>query len=73
MNRANSKLFEAYSKRLAIADNVYSKTHEGAKLDESKKLMVAVSLNNINKLLTEGFNNSVGTQRADIDLIRCIL
>ena len=59
-------LLEAYSKRLAVADNVYASKHEGQKLSNSRKLLVATQLDNVNRFLNEAFNNSVGTQRADL-------
>lgn len=61
-------LLEAYKNRLATADTVFSKTRFGAKMDTSRKVMVAKCLENANKLLNEGFANSVGTQKADMGL-----
>lgn len=59
-------LLETYSKRLAVSDAVYGRLHEGAKMPTTRKVAVATLLNNVNKLMTEGFTNSVGTQRADM-------
>lgn len=63
-------LLEKYSNRLKVADSVYSKAHGGETMNESKKLMTAVCLNNISKFLTEALDNSVGTQRADMGAFR---
>lgn len=59
-------LLEAYGKKLAVAEAVYNKTHEGRKMSYNNKVTTAVVLNNINRCLTEAFANSVGTQRADM-------
>lgn len=59
-------LCEAYKKRLAISESVYSKTHNGENLSNAKKIAVARCLENINGFLNEAFNSSVGTQRADL-------
>ena len=58
-------LLEAYAKRLTIAEGVYSKSHKEA-MPQSKKLVLAKVLDNTSKFLNEAFNNSVGTQRADL-------
>ena len=63
-------LLEQFKGRLAIAEKQYSQTHNGEKLTESKKVATAVCLNNISKFLTESFENSVGTQRADLGLYK---
>ena len=59
-------LLEAYKKKLLVAESVYDKTHEGRKMSYNNKVTTAVMLNNINRTLTEAFNNSIGTQRADM-------
>lgn len=61
-------LFEAYKGRMQIAEGVYSKTHQGEKLPQFKKVLVAKCLRNVNRFLNEAFDNSVGTQRADMGL-----
>ena len=63
-------LLEAYKGRLSVADKIYSKTHQGEKLSESKKLMIASCLRNVNKLLDEAFDSSIGTQRSDMGAFR---
>lgn len=63
-------LFEAYKGRLAVAEKYYSKAHNGAQLGESKKLIIAKTLENTNRFLNEAFENSVGTQRSDMGLFK---
>lgn len=59
-------LLEAYKKKLLVAESVYNKTHEGRKMSYNNKVTTAVMLNNVNRCLTEAFENSIGTQRADM-------
>ena len=59
-------LLEAYAKKLAVAESVYNKTHENRQMSYNTKVTTAVLLNNVNRCLTEAFENSVGTQRADM-------
>ena len=63
-------LFEAYSGRLNIADQKYAAAHNGQKMNSQKKLLVAACLRNVDKFMNEAFNNSVGTQRADLGLFK---
>lgn len=63
-------LFEAYKGRLGIAEQKYSLAHNGAKMDSHKKLLVASCLRNVDKFMNESFNNSVGTQRADLGMFK---
>lgn len=58
-------LFETYAKRLAISESVHNKAF-GENMSSVKKMAVASCLNNITKYMTEQFDNSVGTQRADL-------
>ena len=58
-------LLEAYSKRLAISESVYSKSHSEA-MPSHKKLVIAKCLDNTSKFMNEAFENSVGTQRANL-------
>lgn len=60
------KLLETYAKRISIAESVYAKEHSGETMPRDKKIVVAACLNNANKYMNEAFNNSTGTQRADI-------
>ena len=61
-----NKLFETYAKRLEVADGVHQKAHLGEGLDNFKKIAIAKCLDNVNKFMTEAFENSVGTQRSDL-------
>jgi hypothetical protein len=61
-----ANLLEAYKNRLQISESVYSKQHNGARMDQHKKLVVAKCLENVNKYMNEAFDNSIGTQRADL-------
>ena len=61
-----TNLYEAYKNRLAVSESYYSKNHAGDRMDNNRKWATAVCLNNINKFMNEQFENSVGTQRADL-------
>ena len=63
---ARKNLMEAYRKRISIAEAVYSRNHEGQKMDNHRKLTVAKVLDNTNKFLTEAFGPANATQRADM-------
>ena len=67
---ATKSLFEAYKNRLAVADTVYGKMHGGEKMSGNKKLVTAKVLENINRFMNESFDNSVGTQRADMGMYK---
>ena len=67
---ANKSLFEAYKNRLAVADKVYGKLHEGASMSNNRKLVTAKCLENTNRFMNEAFDNSVGTQRADMGMFK---
>lgn len=59
-------LTEAYAKRINAGAKFYAQAHEGKAMSASKQLALAMVLNNQNRILTEKFNNSVGTQVGDI-------
>lgn len=42
-------LLEQYSKRITVAEKVYSDKHEGKTLSNSRKILVAQSLDNVNR------------------------
>lgn len=63
-------LVEAYRNRLAISESVYSRDHEGAKLDNNKKIVIAKCLDNISKFMNEAFDSNSGTQRTDMGLFK---
>lgn len=58
-------LLEKYAKRLAISEGVHNKSF-GEAMSSAKKIAVANCLHNITKYMNEAFDNSVGTQRADL-------
>lgn len=58
-----ANLLESYKNRLAISESVHQKSHNGAKMNNSKKLMIASVLNNTSKFMNEAFNSSAATQR----------
>ena len=41
-------LMEAYKKRISIAESVYSRAHNGEKMDNNRRLTVAKVLDNTN-------------------------
>lgn len=59
-------IVEAYSKKLQIAEKVYAKEHGGRAMSESKKIAIARVLANTSEYLNEAFENSVGTQLANM-------
>jgi hypothetical protein len=67
---ANVNLLESYKGRLAVSESVYARAHNGEKLSQNKKMVVAKLLDNQNRFLNEAFDNSVGTQKADMGLFK---
>lgn len=65
-----ASLLEAYSKRIAVAEKYFQNKHNGEKLTENKKLVVAKVLENTNRALNEAFNNSIGTNRSDLGMFK---
>ena len=63
-------ILESYKGRLAVAESFYAKSHNNEKMSNQKKLVTAKMLENTNKFLNEAFDNSVGTQRADMGAYR---
>lgn len=59
-------ILEAYSKKLAVAEKVYANEHGNRALSESKKIAIARVLANTSEYLNEAFENSVGTQLANM-------
>ena len=59
-------ILEAYSKKLAVAEKVYANEHGNKALSESKKIAIARVLANTSEYLNEAFENSVGTQLANM-------
>ena len=60
-----ANLLETYQKRLAISESVHQKSF-GESMSSAKKIAIASCLNNVTKFMNEAFDNSVGTQRADL-------
>ena len=60
-----ASLLEAYAKRLAVSESVYSKSHSES-MPQSKKLVIAKCLENTSKFINEAFENSTGTQRSSL-------
>lgn len=54
-------LLEKYSKKIQLAESVYAKAHNGEKMDAMKKMVVAKTLDNVNKFLTEAMDMSAAT------------
>lgn len=63
-------LLEAYKGRLAVSEKFYAQTNGGAKMDSTKKMIVAQCLDNTSKYINESFANSVGTQRSDLGMYK---
>ena len=59
-------IVEAYAKKLSISEKVYANEHGGRSLPESKKVAIARVLANTSEYLNEAFDNSVGTQLANM-------
>lgn len=67
---ATKSLFEAYKNRLAVANTVYGKMHNGEGMSQNRKLVTAKCLENVNRFMNEAFDQSVGTQRSDMDMFK---
>lgn len=65
-----ASLLEKYAPRMAVAEKVYGRNHQGEKLSENRKLMIASCLENTNRFMTEAFDNSTGTQRSDMGMFK---
>lgn len=59
-----ANLLESYKNRLALAESVHKKSHNGAGMSSQKKLLVATMLNNTSKFMNEAFDSSAATQRS---------
>lgn len=67
---ATKSLFEAYKNRLAVANTVYGKMHNGEGMSQNRKLVTAKCLENVNRFMNEAFDQSVGTQRSDMGMFK---
>jgi hypothetical protein len=65
-----TNLLESYKGRLVVSESVYAREHGGAKLSQNKKMVIAKLLDNQSKFLNEAFDNSIGTQKADMGLFK---
>ena len=63
-------LLEQYKDRLAIAESLYSRSHNGAKLSNMKKIATAQCLKNISSFMNESFDAPSGTQRSDMGFFK---
>lgn len=59
-------IVEAYRKKLAISEKVYSAANNGSAMPQVKKIAIARVLANTSEYLNEAFENSVGTQLSDM-------
>ena len=59
-------IVEAFKGKLKVSELVYANEHGGKKLSESKKIAIARVLANTTEYLNEAFENSVGTQLANM-------
>lgn len=57
-------LTEAYKNKIRLAESLYSRSHDGEKMDSHKKAVLAQVMANTEKFLGESFTASQGTQRA---------
>ena len=62
-------LLEKYKNRMAVAESVYKKSNNRP-MDMNRKLIIAKALENTEKFLNEAFENSTGTQRADMGMYK---
>lgn len=61
-----ANLLEKYAQRIALANDVHKRAHLNESMSQHKSIAIATCLNNVNKFLSESFNNSVGTQRSNL-------
>lgn len=57
-------LLESYAKRIALAESIHKKSHNGAAMSAQKKVALAVMLENTSKFMNEAFETSAATQRS---------
>jgi len=55
-------LVEAYKKRIAVAESLYTKSHNGEAMSSNMKLVTAACLNNVSKFLNESYSEAAATQ-----------
>ena len=59
-------IVEAYAKKLAVSEKVYANEHGGRAMSDAKKIAIARVLANTSEYITEAFENSMGTQLANM-------
>ena len=57
-------LLESYAKRIALAESIHKKSHNGAAMSAQKKIALAAMLENTSKFMNEAFETSAATQRS---------
>lgn len=57
-------LLESYAKRIALAESIHKKSHNGAAMSVQKKVALAAMLENTSKFMNEAFETSAATQRS---------
>ena len=62
----SNMLLEKYSKKIQLAENVYSRTHNGERMDNLKKITVAKCIDNVNRFLNEALETNSVTQRSQM-------
>lgn len=63
-------IMEAFQRKLNVSEKVYEKEHGGRSLSENKKIAIARVLANTSEYITEAFENSVGTQLANMKTMK---
>ena len=61
-------LLEKYADKIAKAEAIANKA--GNPMDNTKKIVLAQCLHNVNSFLNEAFDNSIGTNRSDMGLFK---
>ena len=57
-------LLESYKNRLNISESVHQRSHNGAKMSPSKKLMIASVLDNTSRFMNEALESNAAVQRS---------
>lgn len=55
-------LLEQYSKRISLAEKYYAQNHNGQHMDDARKILVAKTIDNTSKFLTEAYDPASGSQ-----------
>lgn len=67
-----NKLLESYKNRIALVENLYARKNPGQKLSGDMKMVIAQTLENEKKFLTESVRGTagIGVQLADMGQIK---